>query len=215
MQELYDYRRIRLEPRSWRAAAEAILDGGAERVEAAGGVFFGLWQGQIGIGANEGVVITCWPDRESLADHAGLVTRGIPAVAEARGDVLIATARPTSPVPPQAAGVYAHRWFSLGEKDWDEFRELSEQAWPAFESFNEARVVGLFRRLQAPAGRAEALLLTWYASLAAWEGSRADRADREETRDAARLFMRRHELTSSTIVATTRLLVRTPGASAP
>ena len=58
MHELYDYRRIRLEPRSWRAAAEAILDAGAARVEAAGGVFFGLWQGQIGSGANEGVVST-------------------------------------------------------------------------------------------------------------------------------------------------------------
>ena len=215
MEELYEYRRIRLEPRSWRAVGEAILDGGAERVEAAGGVFFGLWHGQIGIGANEGVVITCWPDRESLAANAGVVTRGIPDVVEAHGDALIATARPTSPVAPQAQGVYAHRWFSLGEKDWDEFRALSEQAWPAFESFNRARIVGLFRRLQAPAGRAEALLLTWYASLAAWEGSRADRADRDETRESARLFMRRHELTESTIVATTRLLVRSPGASAP
>ena len=154
------------------------------------------------------MVITSWPDLESLALSGRLVTEGNSAVVESRGEALVATARPTAPVPPDAAGVYAHRWFALREKDWDEFRSLSEQAWPAFERFNDARIVGLFRRLEAAAASAEALLLTWYASLAAWEGSRPDRVDREETRSAARLFRLRHELTESTVVSTTRLLRR-------
>jgi hypothetical protein len=47
------------------------------------------------------------------------------------------------------------------------------------------------------------LLLTRYGSLAVWERSRSARSDRE--REAWRRFLRRHELTRSTIVATTLL----------
>lgn len=210
LQELYDYRRIRIRPGSWRAVASAVLGRGAERVREAGGVFFGLWHGQIGMGANEGVVMSAWPDREQLARGAAVATEGVPEIAEARGEVLAATVRPEQPSAPEEPGVYAHRWFTLREPDWPEFLSLSVRAWPAFEKLHEARVIGLFRKLDARPPYAEALLLTWYASLAAWERSRPDAAQSDEEREPGRLFARRHELTEATVVATTRLLGPAP-----
>ena len=65
MHEYYEYRRIRVAPRSWRRVGPALHERGAGAVAAAGGTLFGVFVGQIGLGSNEGVVLTAWPDRAS------------------------------------------------------------------------------------------------------------------------------------------------------
>lgn len=83
---------------------------------------------------------------------------------------LTPTVRPTDDTPPQPKGVVALRWFELETSDWDEFLDLSVNAWPAFESAYEANILGLFRDPDTDVARA--LLVTRYASLNEWERSR-------------------------------------------
>ncbi len=205
MREYYDYRRIRVAPRTWRQVAKrrsAI----ASAVAAAGGTLFGLWTGQIGLGANEGVLITAWPDLASLDTSGQLATEGIEELVDQTAERLVATVRPESPEPAAANGVYAHRWFDLAEANWPEFLQLSEAAWPDFESTYGARILGFFRSLDVAPPRARVLLLTFYPSLAVWEQSRGEGDTSPTARSLRQRFGRRHELTDSTIVRTTRLL---------
>ena len=81
------------------------------------------------------------------------------------------------------------------DTDWAEFADLSERAWPGFESSYDAHICGFFRSLDVRPPDARVLLLTRYASLAVWEASRTADTGRSE-------FQRRHKLTRSTIVCT-------------
>ena len=111
---------------------------------------------------------------------------------------MVATARPATPRPPHwRPGVYAFRSFDIRAADADEFVDLSERAWPEFESSYDAQIIGLWRSLDVRAPAARFHLLTRYASLATWEASRAD-VGRPE-------FARRAKLTRATRVVTTTL----------
>ena len=111
---------------------------------------------------------------------------------------MVATARPVEPSPPHwRAGVYAFRSFDVRASDAAEFVDLSERAWPEFESGYDAQIIGLWRSLDVPAPEARFHLLTRYASLATWEASRAD-VGRPE-------FARRAKLTRATRVVTATL----------
>ena len=116
---------------------------------------------------------------------------------DAPGRPMVATARPTSPEPIAGGGLFALRHFELHDPgDWDEFLALSVEAWPEFESTNDARVEGLFRFADVDD---EALLVTRYPSLAGWESSRTSiRPDNV----AGRNFLRRRELTRRSVVRT-------------
>lgn len=186
MHERYVYRRFRLRPRSWPKLA---LHVGARRQD-----LYGLFSGQIGLGANEGVLI-------QVGEGTPSALEGCDAVLESRAERLVATVRPRDPAPPTRPGVYAHRWFELAESDWPEFLALSEGAWPAFESDYDAEIQGFWRSLDVAPPRARVLLLTRYASLAEWERSRTPISD--ATHEAGRRFRRRHELTTDTVVVTT------------
>ena len=115
----------------------------------------------------------------------------------ASGRPMVATARPTSPEPIAGGGLFALRHFELHDAGaWDEFLALSTEAWPEFESTNDARVEGLFRFTDVDD---EALLVTRYPSLAGWESSRTSiRPDNP----AGRNFIRRRELTRRSVVRT-------------
>ena len=206
MHEAYDYRTIRVAPRSWRRVGEQIRQKIGPAVSAAGGTLYGVWVGQIGLGADEGVLITAWPNRDGLERSSGLSVEGIDDLVDQRAERLIASVRPISPEPPVASGVYAHRWFDIREESWSEFLRLSEAAWPDFEACHGARIVGFFRSLDVGAPDARVLLLTNYPSLAVWESSRMEHAREESELRVREHFARRHELTLSTIVRTTRLL---------
>ncbi len=206
MHEAYDYRTIRVAPRSWTRVAEQIRQKAGPAVSAAGGTLFGVWTGQIGLGADEGVLISAWRVRDSLERSSRLGVEGVDAIVEQRAERLVATVRPVSPEPPLASGVYAHRWFDIREESWPEFLRLSEAAWPDFEARHGARIVGFFRSTNVEAPNARVLLLTNYPSLAVWESSRMEHARGETELRVREHFARRHELTLATIVRTTRLL---------
>jgi hypothetical protein len=112
---------------------------------------------------------------------------------------LTPTVRPTNESPPRPRGVVALRWFEVETKDWEEFLDLSANAWPAFESAHDANILGLFRAPDTDVARA--LLATRYASLAEWERSRhAIAAESGEQAEAGKRFRRRQEITKKTIV---------------
>lgn len=204
MNEYYEYRRIRVAPRSWRRVAPALQER-AGAVRAAGGTLFGAFIGQIGLGANEGVVLTAWPDVAGL-EKARLAVEGIDDVLESRVERFGATVRPTAPVPPAEPGVYAFRFFEILDESWPEFLELSEGAWPSFERTNGVRVLGFWRSLDVEPPAARVLLLTWYPSLAVWERSRGHHPDTRTEPEAWQRFLRRAELTEDTVVFTTQRL---------
>jgi hypothetical protein len=202
MHERYEYREIRIERASWPKVASAVYGSVADAVRDAGGSVFGLWRGEIGWWNDEGAVMSAWrpgadPVHESLDGIAGVLSSTV--------ERLEATVRPVEVTPPDADGVYAHRWFEFVPDDWDEFVDLSQGAWPDFESAHDGtKVIGLFRSLDDP-GRA--LLLTRYASLAMWEQSRPYNPNPADgTQDARARFMRRAELTKRTGVRLTRLV---------
>ena len=199
MNETYDYLTIRVAPGAVPTVRAHLTTDGRARAEAASGVAVGVWVGGAGIGwaTDELVVMVGWPDRPG---DAATVFAGAPGVAAVEAERLSATARPDAPSVLRPGGVVAHRWFELDPDDWDEFLELSEQAWPTFESLYETEILGLFRA-DAPAGTARALLLTRYSSLAEWERSRqATAATEGEGADAGRRFLRRRQLTRRSIV---------------
>jgi len=204
MHEHYEYRRIRIAPRSWRAVVEHVRSPGRAAVEARGGSLFGFWRGQIGMAADEGVIISAWPGARELTEHGPAVVEDMTQLVESSAERLVATVRPTTPAPPTETGIYAHRWFDIQESSWPEFLELSDGAWPGFERSFDTRVVGFWRSLDVEAPRARVLLLTRYSSLAVWEESRSAPPAESGEGGFSDRFIRRHQLTDSTIVVTTQ-----------
>lgn len=204
MHEHYEYRRIRIAPRSWRAAVEHVRGPGRAAVESHGGSLFGFWRGQIGLGADEGVIISSWPGAGEPTEHGAAVIEGMTPLVESSHERLVATVRPTTTEPPPEQGIYAHRWFDIQESSWPEFLELSEAAWPEFESSFDTRIIGFWRSLDVESPRARVLLLTRYASLAVWEESRPTPSSARGAGGFSERFIRRHQLTDSTIVVTTQ-----------
>ena len=184
MNEIYEERRFCVGPGEW--------DERVARLRAAAGArLFGVFRGQIGLDANEGVLLAVYSEPEALAD----ALRGAQRVSAAR---MFATSRPAEPCAPKwRPGVYAFRSFDVRAANAKEFTRLSESAWPEFESAYDAQIIGLWRNLDVPAPDARFHLLTRYASLACWEASRADVG-----RPA---FAQRAKLTLATRVVTTTL----------
>ncbi|UCE85000.1 MAG: hypothetical protein JSU66_11655 [Deltaproteobacteria bacterium] len=200
MNETYEYLSFCAKPRCLPRVAARILEVGPSAVAHAGGIFYGLWVGQIGLGSNEGILMT------AAEPSARRALDGVEDVVDSRLESLIASVRPERPVPPREPGVYAHRWFELRDSDWPEFVELSTRAWPEFERSFDSQILGLWRSGDVEPPRARALLLTRYPSLAMWERSRGERARSERESAIWQRFVRRHRLTDSTVVVTTRLL---------
>ena len=172
---------------------------------AKGGCLVGLFLSQIGLPANQALVLTGWPDRESLEQGPGLALDGVPGLRTLRAEQIVSTARPTRIAPCTEPGVYAHRWFEIAASDWTEFLALSEAAWPEFEKSFGVEIEGLFRSLDASPDEARVLLLTRYPSLAVWERSRVPDRSSPAQQAAFENFRRRGELTRTTVVVTTRL----------
>lgn len=194
MNETYEYRRFKVAPGEWEKFSARLRGEGAQIARERGATLFGVWRGQIGLEANEGIALTAFSDEEALASGAAALQGVFADALESRAERLVATLRPDDPTPPVRSGVYAFRFFSIAESDWTEFADLSARAWPGFESGYDTRICGFFRSLDVRSPDARVLLLTRYASLAVWEASRAD-VGRPE-------FQRRQKLTRATIVCT-------------
>jgi hypothetical protein len=170
---IYALHTVTAAPRRWPEVARVVKSEGAAAVREAGGIFYGVWWGLIGLASTQGMVMSAWPDERAAPNPAGNAV--IPArahVVESTIDLLVATVRPTEPTPPDRPGVYAFRTFELAEDDWPNFRDLSLGVWPTFEPTYDARVYGLFHILAVAPPRRRMLRLTNYPSMAAWEKSR-------------------------------------------
>jgi hypothetical protein len=190
MHETYEQRRFCVGPGEWEGQVERLR-------AAAGSALFGVFRGQIGLEANEGLLVTAYSDAAKLALAVGALRAASAAARDVRTERMVATVRPAQPVKPTRPGVYAFRTFDIADADSAEFASLSERAWPDFESSYDVEIVGLWKNLDARAPDARFHLLTRYPSLATWEASRAD-VGRPE-------FARRHKLTRRTWVVTTTL----------
>lgn len=209
MNEVYDYRVLRVERGAWSRVGAAVSGPLSDEIQTRGGTVFGLWTGQIGFASDEGVLITAWPNASVLADASADLQR-IDGVLQSDAELLVATVRPHDPTPPDSTGVYAHRWFDIVESDWPEFLELSDSAWPTFEAaYPGIRIMGFWRSLDVSPPDARVLLLTFYPTLDDWERSRPYAGDQSpDAQESRRRFMREQQITQRTIVRTTRLWSR-------
>jgi hypothetical protein len=204
MNEVYEYLRIKIKPRSWPKVIEQINQKGSKAFEKRGGKLYGLWVSQIGLPSEEGVVMTTGPRERPIKNEINPVIAGIEDILDYQGERLAATVRPVEPIAPTRPGIYAHRWFDILDSNWNEFLELSEGAWPTFEKSFDAEIIGFWRSLDVQPPKARVLLLTRYPSLAVWEISRRGYHSQAEL-DTLKRFRRRHELTESTCVVTMAL----------
>ena len=192
----YDYLTFTLDRgrQAWIDFTAHVRSLAAPAIRAAGGEVIGLFQGQLGFASNEAVVLLRWPTaaRERLRE----LDRA-PAVAALHPERLTPTVRPADGATLRAGGIHVHRWFSVDIDSVADFVALSNRAWENFENSYDTEIFGLFTAEPTAEdlrlGQGRLLLVTYYASHGVWEASR------EQTRDPAGLFVRRHALTRSTI----------------
>lgn len=140
--------------------------------------------------SNEILTMTAWVDSaDTVPAVEGAATGNI--------ETLEPTARPKAIGPLPEGGIYVLRWFTIDTANFEEFVQLSEEAWVSMEEAFDAKIIGLFRAETAPKGQTRMLLYTWYASLAAWEISRDQRPEAGAS-EAWKRFVRRHLLTDFT-----------------
>jgi hypothetical protein len=217
MNNVYEYRMIRIERAAWGRVSGAVFGPVATATGDAGGAIFALCADLIGLGSDEGVLIRAWPSLDSLTACAASTLADLDGVIESDMERLAPSVRPVDATPPRESGVYAHRWFWLQPRDWAEFIALSRDGvWPYFES-DGCRILGLWRSME-PGLLAKALLITRYASVAHWERTRLQAsaappgADEGLYRAAQEAGRRRAEITERSIVRLTRLVIPPGGA---
>lgn len=189
----YDYLTFTLARgrKAWADFASHVRS--APAIAAAGGELLGLFQGQLGFASNEAVVLLRWPD----AGRRAHVLETAPGVVALVAEELTPTVRPSDGKTLKSGGIYVHRWFTVDAERVADFVDLSNRAWANFEGSYDTEIFGLFTARASAQdtrnGEGRLLLLTYYASHGVWETSR------DQTRDPAGLFVKRHELTRSTI----------------
>lgn len=152
----------------------AVKASSAERVEAAGGRLFGAWKPLIGLAFNHVVVVTEWPDENTLCKHAHTAIAGIEGLSVEQHDVWEATLRPApGAVARSDPGFVTHRWYDIRETDVDRFLELSSNTWKNWEGVHDGEVLGLWReRMARSPGIIRMRLMAWYRDMSVWERSR-------------------------------------------
>jgi hypothetical protein len=154
----------------------------------------GVFAPQLGFASNEAVALML----------AGGSLGQAPHVVGKIHETLVSTIRPLPVAELKSGGIYVHRWFTVDHESLAEFIDLSGRAWPDFESEFEAAIFGLFTAERSEhdiaAEQTRLLLLTWYRDHGVWEASR------RPTREPAGIFMKRHQLTRTTIGRSTLLV---------
>ncbi|HEY1707429.1 MAG TPA: hypothetical protein VGG10_04135 [Rhizomicrobium sp.] len=154
----------------------------------------GVFAPQLGFASNEAAVL--------MTMHGNL-TRA-PHVVSSHHETLAPTIRPRPGAALKAGGIYVHRWFTVDHVSLEAFVDLSGMAWPDFESEFDATIFGLFTAERSEhdvlQNQTRLLLLTWYKDHGVWESSR------RPTREPQDLFMKRHQLTRTTIGRSTLLV---------
>ncbi len=207
---VYEYRYVRARQNAWDQVEQAILRQGAEAVTKAGGQLYGVWAGQIGLSANQGVVVTVWSDLETAKREGGSAIAKIDGISASETLYMEPTARPLDPAAPEGPGMFAHRIFEVRRDDADRFVALSDEAWP--QQVFGARVFALWREVGHDRAMDRLILLTRYPDYTAWENSRFWRPDpNPNASDALQRFRERRQITVDTGVYTTRLATAAAG----
>jgi hypothetical protein len=198
MKRFFEYCRFTAPPRALMADPDAIKDGFDRRAVESGGALFGCWRSLVGLGLarDEGIAVSAYAEEAAARaapapDFAGLVC------SERR--IIEASVRPTSDAPPVYEGVYVFRWFDINAADWEDFRDMSEAAWPNMEQVFDVNICGFWRALDTDAPEASVLLLTRYADLSVWEASRWWRNPDAAADASMSRFKKRNEIIKSTI----------------
>jgi len=195
----FSYATVQTTGNTWLAHETLLRRQGLAKLRDIGGNPYGLWAPQFGLPSDTCVVMTHWPEPADAMTRVVETLGGVDGVVAVDCHLLAPTVRPVTADPPHKAGVYVHRWFRVAPDDVDEVAALSASAWQSFEATFEAQVIGLFRKRDDDAEDATMMLLNWYPSLAAWEGSRDVPSDPR----AWELFHRRRALTKKTWAITT------------
>jgi hypothetical protein len=200
----YLHHRIDCEPLAWNAVAKALA-AKSPSIETANGRLYGIWRSQIGQPRDTLNAITVWG--ESGVGQAAFMDM-LGTIASVRAQDVTAmtpTLRPQDDAPPQRQGNFAFRWFETPKRNWQEFLDLCEQAWPDFEASYDSQVIGLWRIEDiAQPDVVRSLLMTRRPDLAMWERSKIPQGAKETAVREA--LSRRYDLCSSTFVYTTTLL---------
>jgi hypothetical protein len=194
MQNTYfEFCQFEVEPRRLLTAPGEVRTKFVQRARATGGQLYGFWRnlGGLGLRRDEGIAVTAWRSQEAARASA--------PVANSQPHVLQATVRPTSDAVPTYPGIYVFRWFDIHAKNWETFRDLSNEAWPNMESVFDANICGFWRSLDIQEPDAKVLLLTRYADLSVWEASRWWRKPSSDAGAAMSRFDYRNDLTESSI----------------
>ena len=203
---IYEYRFIRVKQNTWADVEAAILGAGATAAADAGGQLYGVWAGQIGLSANQGIVVTVWTDLDAAKRNGRAAINGIDEIAASETLYLEPTTRPLDATPPEGPGMFAHRVFETRREDTERFVQLSDEAWPQFEEVFGTKIFALWKETGHDRAFDRLILLTRYADYAAWEKSRFwTPAPDPNASDALAKFRERREITVDTVVYTTRL----------
>ena len=202
---IYEYRFIRVKQNTWDSVEAAILANAAAVAEA-GGQLFGVWAGQIGLSANQGIVVTVWTDIDTAKRKGQTALAGINDVSASETLYMEPTTRPVDATPPEGPGIFAHRIFETRREDTERFVQLSDEAWPQFEEVFGTKIFALWRETGHDRAFDRLILLTRYPDYAAWQNSRFWRPEPEpNAADALEKFRERRQITVDTVVYTTRL----------
>ena len=193
MNQIFEYCRFQVAPRTFQSDPAGIRANFADRAAASGGKLFGCWRSVVGLGLarDEGIALTSWPSLDQA--------RAAAKVEASETHLLQATVRPIADDETSCEGVSVFRWFDVPAVDWEDFRDMSDAAWPNMESVFDVNIRGFWRSSDVEAPESRTLLLTRYGDLSVWEASRwwnnpTSAADASMSR-----FKARNEMISSTI----------------
>lgn len=171
---IYEHHVVAFGPGRLPAIAAAVKMSGAARVQTAGGRLFGAWKPLIGLAFNHLVVVTEWPDDQTLRKNAHSAITDLEGIAVAEHDVWVPTIRPAPGVVARSdPGFVTHRWYDIRESDFDRFLELSSATWKNWEGVHDGAVLGLWReQMPRSPGMIRMRLMAWYRDMSVWERSR-------------------------------------------
>ncbi len=140
-------------------------------VEGWNGFVCGIFRGgMFGLRTNQISILSAWQRPEDAANCYRPLSE-LNGYVVADHDCFTATVRPPEPSRLDREGFYVIRWIRMNDSDVDEYTQLCLETWPAFEAAGNARCYGVFERPEEK-GISRLLMLTWYASMDAWETSR-------------------------------------------
>ena len=209
------YLRYQTVPRGIQTDAAGVRATFDELAGSTNGTLFGCWRSLVGLGLgrDEGLALLSYESAAEAATARQAASQfGAQQLEIKEAQHLEASVRPTSDAPPAYPGVYVFRWFQVGNADWENFRDLSDAAWPNMESVFDVNICGFWRSQEAN-DDTHVLLLTRYADLSVWEASRwwnnpTSAADESMTR-----FKSRNEVIKRTVAYPTMpVLASTIGA---